>query len=452
MTQVSRFSRRAFLSSAVAAAALPSWASATGPSYIAGVVSGGNMTPVFQWSDAMLQAVRDKGIAPPPATRLFAMGHLAGFVAADAINGEYQLPFRLPEPPAKADPAIAYGAAVSTALSRTAGLNTRAQLNGFLAGYPDGEGKGHGVSWGEYVGNAIVNWREDDGIKFARSQSYNKLSGPLAWEPTGPFYGAKNGPAFKPYADALLPGWGKLSPWSVADVTVFRPRDFPDYSSREFERQLQKVHALGSSNSTERTADQAEIAFFWEDGPRGVTPPGHWQIIAMDLLQRRSMGLSEQARAMAMLSMAQADAGIATWDCKFAMDVVRPETVMRKGAINTPLAQSLYDPNWMTLIPTPPFPAYTSGHSMFSSTSARMIAKIIGRDRVNFSGAAPDLINWPSQLTGVRRSWTRLSQAAEEGGMSREYGGIHWEADNTEGMRLGRAIADEVFRRGVRRA
>lgn len=74
-----------------------------------------------------------------------------------------------------------------------------------------------------------------------------------------------------------------------------------------------------------------------------------------------------------------------------------------------------------------------------------MIANILGTDRVSFSGTAPDLINWPTQLRGVRRSWTSLSQAAEEGGMSREYGGIHWESDNTEGLIAGRALSDHVF-------
>ena len=70
---------------------------------------------------------------------------------------------------------------------------------------------------------------------------------------------------------------------------------------------------------------------------------------------------------------------------------------------------------------------------------------LLGTDHVSFTGYAPDLVNWPKQLGGVRRSWTTLSQAADEAGASREYGGIHWEADNTEGLRIGRLIADTVF-------
>ncbi|MEL6702565.1 MAG: vanadium-dependent haloperoxidase, partial [Pseudomonadota bacterium] len=108
--------------------------------------------------------------------------------------------------------------------------------------------------------------------------------------------------------------------------------------------------------------------------------------------------------------------------------------------------------DWMTLIPTPNFPAYVSGHSTFSATSAQVLKRIIGTDRVRFSGKAPDLINWPTQLAGVTRSWTSLSHAAEEGGHSREYGGIHWESDDTEGMSMGKRIGDHVVRTMLRRA
>ncbi|MEM6728741.1 MAG: hypothetical protein AAF618_09590, partial [Pseudomonadota bacterium] len=335
----SLLTRRSFLASASAAAvAAPTLARATSASYMAGLIDPGNMSTVIQWSDAMLQAVRDRSIAPPAATRLFAMGHMAGLVAADAINGKYRLPFRLPEAPSQADPDIAYGAAVALATARTAGVNTRRQLQGFLESFPDGEGKGHGVAWGEYVGNMIVNWREDDGIRYARSHLYGKKAGPMAWEKTGPFFGAKNAPRYPQFAEPLMPGWGQLSPWGVAQIGRYRAEPFPEMHTREFSRQLEKVHEIGGWKSSSRTEDQTEIAFFWEDGPLGVSPPGHWQIIALKLIQKKRMDLSDQARAMALFSMAQADSGIAAWDSKYAYDVVRPETVMRAGAMDIPMA------------------------------------------------------------------------------------------------------------------
>ncbi|MEN9062321.1 vanadium-dependent haloperoxidase [Ponticoccus litoralis] len=165
----------------------------------------------------------------------------------------------------------------------------------------------------------------------------------------------------------------------------------------------------------------------------------------MDLLQRQGLDLVDQARFMALISLSQADAAIVTWDCKFDLDVLRPETAIRTTVLPQDRFARFHDPDWQTLIPTPPFPAYTSGHSTFSGASARMLAHLLDRDMVSFTGYAPDLVNWPMQLKGVRRSFTSLSQAAEEAGASREYGGIHWEADNTEGLRIGRLIADTVF-------
>ncbi|MEM1301924.1 MAG: vanadium-dependent haloperoxidase [Pseudomonadota bacterium] len=459
-----KFTRRAILRSMTAAAAsavvAPAALSIFGTpasaqpsaSYISGVVRRSNLTPVWQWTDAMLQTVRDRAIPPPPATRLLATGHMAGFLARAALEpGRYSAGYRLAEPPSGADPDVAYGAAVATAIRNVTGVDTRRALSQYLSAFPDGEAKGRGVTWGEYAARALTHARRDDGIKYARSPMFERRKDELTWQRTGPHFGAENGPKFAQYSDALLPGWGYLTPWSMGDITTMRPRPFPASTSREFARQLDKIKTLGGYDSTIRTDDQSEVAFFWEDGPRGVTPPGHWQIIAMQVLQNRGMDGLEQARAMALLSMAQADAAIATWDCKFEQDILRPETAIRVG-IPGGNHDHMIDRNWMTLIPTPNFPAYVSGHSTFSATSAQLLKRVIGTDRVRFSGQAPDLINWPTQLAGVTRSWNSLSQAAEEGGHSREYGGIHWEADDVEGQAIGRDVANHVFRTMLRRA
>ena len=100
--------------------------------------------------------------------------------------------------------------------------------------------------------------------------------------------------------------------------------------------------------------------------------------------------------------------------------------------------------DWWSYIPTPEFPAYTSGHSTFGATAAEMIGSIAGRDDIAFSGRSPDEVLWP-QLSGVTRHWTSLTHMAEENGISRLYGGVHWEIDNTQALRAGRAIARQAF-------
>jgi len=442
-------SSAAFL--AAAPRPLAARACASRPSSVDGVVSPANLTAVMRWSDQLVQAVRDTATPPPPATRAFAIGHLAGFAAVNGLAPRYQGPVKLPAAPTPADAWVAYGTAISTTITALFGGDGCA-LDAFLAGFQDGEAKTNGVVWGTRVAEAVLASRADDGAAASKGLAYDKHEGPMAWRPTGPFFGAKNGPTYKQYGDPLLPGWGRIRTFAIGSARDYLPDPFPELDSAEFMRQLEKVFHWGGAISDFRTADQAEIAFFWEDGPRGATPPGHWQIIAMDLMQRLELDLLDQARFMALVSMAQADAAIVTWDCKFEMDVLRPETAIRTTVLPQEKFARFYDPEWKTLIPTPPFPAYMSGHSTFSATSARMLALLLGTDKVSFSGGAPDLVNWPTQLRGVRRSWSRLSQAADEAGASREYGGIHWEADNTEGLRIGRAIADAVFAKALPQA
>ncbi|MEM7295959.1 MAG: vanadium-dependent haloperoxidase, partial [Pseudomonadota bacterium] len=349
------------------------------------------------------------------------------------------------EAPGDIDLNVAYGVAVAKALAATLGVDTSCYLESFLASYEDDARKARAATWGTHAARAVLRERANDGAAEADAVIYAKLAGSMAWTPTGPFFGASDAPGFNKFSGPLLPSWGATTPWVMKTVSEFTPDPFPAEESAEFARQFLKVKEIGGKDSLLRTQDQTEIAFFWEDGPRGVTPPGHWQIIAMDLMQRLNLDMVDQARYMAMLSLTQADAGIATWHCKFDLDIVRPETAIRRGGFDNRALVGARDPQWETLIPTPPFPAYVSGHSAFSASSARILERMIGTDDVAFSGAAPDLINWPTQLTGVKRYWRSLSHAAEEGGMSREYGGIHWEADNTEGMRLGAMIADLVF-------
>lgn len=405
----------------------------------------------------MLQAVRNQSVPPPPATRAFAFGHLSGFLALNAIYDQYATFFPTHAGSRHAHPEIAYGVAFARGISEAFQSSFLFDRKRFLDAYPDSDAKEAGIALGEKAADAVIRKRINDGAEPNQAQfylgRYARREDALRWSPTGPFYGAEYGPAFNNFARGLLPGWGDQVPWVMRDKKRFLAVEFPDQSSREFARQYIKVKQLGGNESTVRTADQTKIAFFWEDGPRGVTPPGHWQIIAMSLLQRYQLSLLDQARMMALLSLAQADAAITCWDSKYVYDIIRPETAIRTrtDAFNNPYLRNQQDSDWQSLIPTPPFPAYTSGHSTFSGTSARMLALCIGRDDIRFSGSSPDLVNWPEQLTGVTRHWSSLWQAAEEGGASREYGGIHWESDNKEGLRVGRELADYVFTHAFKR-
>jgi len=406
----------------------------------------------------MLQAVRNQAITPPPAARAFAMAHVAGFLAVNGIEGGYNTPYQIDKGPKGSNAQIAHGVAFSMALSEGLQSSFIFDRKRFLDKFPDGDAKEQAIKYGGYAAKAVIKSRINDGAEPNKSKfylgRYPRRDDVLKWSPTGPFYGAEEGPFLGTFNRGHLPGWGAQKPWTMKNKKQFLAREFPDVNSPEFARQFKDIKAIGAADSKIRTADETEIAFFWEDGPRGVTPPGHFQIVAMNAIQDMNLSLLEQSRLFAMLSIGQADAAITTWDSKYTHDIVRPETFIRFRTDKTsnPYITGISQSNWRSLIFTPDFPAYTSGHSVFGAVSARIIANFIGTDRVNFSAEAPDLVNWPKQLTGVRRSWTSLWQAAEENGMSRIYGGVHWEEDNTEGLRIGKELADYVSSNAFQRA
>lgn len=427
-------------------------------SYVSQISNPSNISAVFYWTDVMLQTVRDQSINPPKATRVFAMGHLAGFTA---INGSVQRyePYKdlALTAPADIDQEISYGVAFSYAIAEAFQSSFHLNRQSFLKKYPNSDKKSRSIEWGKKVGNAVAKMRVQDGAEPSKSEyylgRYQRRDDLLKWAPIGPFYGAPEGPAFNSFNRGLLPGWGAQKPWVMANTQTYRAPEFPDPRSEEFARQFVKIKSLGGKNYSTRTADQTQIAFFWEDGPRGITPPGHWQLIAMDVLQHLNMDLLDEARIFTLMSIAQADAGISTWDSKFYHDILRPETAIRVRAdkFNNADKRVASDTRWMSLIPTPPFPAYTSGHSTFSAASAKILALALGKDDIKFSSGSPDLINWPTQLKDVRRTWSSFSAAAKEASASREYGGIHWEADAKEGMKTGYDIGQIVFEKTLRK-
>ena len=137
-------------------------------------------------------------------------------------------------------------------------------------------------------------------------------------------------------------------------------------------------------------------ALFWEDGPWGITPPGHMVYIAMQLLQDRGLSFIELARVFALVGMTQCDVSICAWDSKYHHDVIRPESAIRvrAPAFGNPDPRVVRQADWQSYIPTPEFPAYPAGHSAFGAAAAKLLALILGRDDVAFSGRAPDEVLW----------------------------------------------------------
>jgi hypothetical protein len=202
---------------------------------------------------------------------------------------------------------------------------------------------------------------------------------------------------------------GGMLPWTMADVADFDPAPPPAFGSAEFQASLAEVRSF----SDHRTPEMIRIARFYEYGPGTSSPAGQYVELASDMIVRDGLGEKEAARVYAILGIAMADAGIACWRSKFQHWLLRP---------------SHADPAITMPIGLPNFPAYPSGHSSFSGAAEGVLSALFPADAAE------------------------LHRFAEENGLSRIYGGVHYDFDNTAGLELGRRIAPLALVNGGRLA
>jgi hypothetical protein len=383
---------------------------------------------VTDWNNQLLQAIRTNSTPPPRASRAMAMVHTSIFDAVNSIDDTHQ-PYHINLNMAgttSREAAAAQAARdvlVNLFPAQTAAFDT--MLSTHLGAIPNGQAKTDGINTGSSVASAILALRANDHSNDA--VAYAPSGNPGYWEPTPPANAA-----------ALLPQWPIVTPWAMTSGSQYRDASGPpSLTDAEYAQAFNEVKDLGSETSTMRTADQTDIARFWADGAGTATPPGHWNIIAQGLSQRRGNSLNENARLFALLNIAAADAAIVAWDCKYEFDIWRPVTAIRKAdADGNP--DTVQDASWTPLLTTPPFPGYTSGHSTFSSAAAKVLANFFGSDDIVFTTSAEGAVV-------PDRSFTSFSQAAEEAGRSRIYGGIHFQFDNEDALRAGEALGQFVF-------
>lgn len=230
-----------------------------------------------------------------------------------------------------------------------------------------------------------------------------------------------------------------MSPFAIPVTRDFLPTAPPALNSAAYTQAWREVRDLGRRDSTMRTPEQTTIALFWDDSEGTVTPPGHWNRIAQTVSRQRDLSLADNARLFALLNISLADAGIACWEGKFGYNYWRPITAIHEAELDGN-PDTAPDRSWQSLLTTPPFPSYASGHSTFSGAAATALARFFGTDAIRFrigSEGTPD----------VTRTYEGFWAAAQEAGRSRIYGGIHYEFDNQEGLRCGRELADFIAQR-----
>ncbi len=378
---------------------------------------------VLRWNEIALQAIRAERTPPPIAARNLAIMHLAVFDAVNALSRTHHAYLVDVEPRAGTSPEAT---AVAAAHRCLASLFPRqkefleAELKRNWTELPAGSSREQGWELGQFVADRILDQRRNDNSASAAGR-YAFKQGAGLWEPTAP-----------QYSQALLPDWGYVTPFAIRKGTQHRPAGPPALNSEAYRRAYDEVKALGGKNSTTRTPEQTDIAIFWADDVGTVTPPGHWNRIAQTLSKQRGNSLVENARLFALLNLSLADAGILCWVFKFTYEFWRPVTAIRRAD-----GDPAPEPDWLPLLNTPPFPAYTSGHSTFSAAAAAVLAEFYGNDKIRFATTSEG-------LPGATRSFDSIWAAAEEAGMSRIFGGIHWQFDNQDGLAVGRTLGRYV--------
>lgn len=266
---------------------------------------------------------------------------------------------------------------------------------------------GHVAAWAEGDGGAVV---ENMGFPMA----YTLKEGPGFWVPTS---------LIRQQQTPLLPGWGSNRPLAMpsgATCGLPPPAAYSEDLDSPFMTQVRDVYEAGRT----LTDEQRQIARFWSDDPMlSPTPPGHWIFIATALLDEESAPIDRRVDVLARLGIVLADAFIGCWHTKYEYDTIRPITAIRR----------LIDPKWEPLLITPPFPEYPSGHSTQSGAAAAVLEAAFGKDRPFTDGTHED------DGLPVRR-FESFAAAAEEAGISRFYGGIHFRDAVVAGLEQGRCI------------
>jgi hypothetical protein len=280
------------------------------------------------------------------------------------------------------------------------------------------------IAFADELAAALVAWSETDGYYEGRYKGYVPPTGPDKWAPTGFSDNDKVANPLEPYFGSVRPlAMSSGSECSPASLGIVVPPFSTDPES-EFYQQARAVYDA----SLDLTEQQRIIARFWEDGPGATsTPPGHWVAITSQLVKNDNLGRAVEVYAT--VSMGFLDSFIAIWQSKYDYNLLRPTTYIRRHI----------DSDWLTLLGTPQFPTYASGHSGQSGASARLLTSVFGD--ISFT-----------DTTKVRRgfnprTFSSFYEAANEVAASRFYGGIHYPMDNLDGLTMGYCVADKILER-----
>jgi hypothetical protein len=455
---------------------------------------------VLQWNTAILRAVRDSRLGPPMVARALAIVHTCmydAWAAYDRVAMGTRLGGTIRQPPGQrtlrnqveAISFAAYAAAVD--LFPASGPSLFDPLMASL-GYDDpgdaGEDPGSPAHIGTVACHAVLAFRHRDGanqlgdepngasgVAYSDYTGYQPVNEPLdlnrpfdastvrdpdRWQPLR--YSDNQG--HQATQSFLAPYWGLVTPFAIPSGNSLRSTSGPArFGTEAYRQQALDLLDISAHLSDRRKA----IVEYWADGPGTDLPPGHWNLFAQYVSHRDHhgpgrAGIAADIKLFFALNNAMLDASIVAWDDKRFYDSVRPITAVRylfhdqavlswAGPYQGTKAidGGAWLPYQRATFPTPPFAEYASGHSNFSAAAARVLRLATGSDAFGMS------VKIPAGSSGIEPgavpahdvwlAWPTFSDAADEAGLSRRYGGIHFERGDLDARRTGRDCADMAW-------
>ena len=289
--------------------------------------------------------------------------------------------------------------------------------------------------YGLKVAERIKIWMGKDNYKETRTMSKFSVyaNQPGRWQPTPPSY-----------MDAVEPHWGKIRTMVLDSASQFKPIPAFTFSldkNSPFFKEVQEVYNISKQMIKKGdNSEEIKMAQFWDCNPyvsvtqghmmfakKKITPGAHWMGIAKIASIKSNADFAKTVFAYTKTSIGIFDGFISCWNEKFKSNAVRPETVINQHI----------DENWKPILQTPPFPEYTSGHSVVSMCSASILTSVFGD---NFAYADDTEVQFGLPI----RKFKSFDGAAKEAAMSRLYGGIHYKSAIVNGMDHGKNIGDFI--------
>lgn len=440
-------------------------------------------TLVTEWNDAALQAIRVTHPGPPVVARALAVVHTCiydAWAAYDARALAVHSGNGLRRPSAQRTDAnraeavsfAAYRALVDLFPTEQASFDAIMANHGYDPANLDTD-----VNTPAGLGNtacqAVLDFRHHDGSNqlgdlapgaYTDYTGYTPVNTPDLVTDIGRWQPLRVSDGHGGFVEQtfITPHWKHVAPFALTHYNQFPLKAPAAPGTEAFEEQAKEVIAY----SAVLNDPQKVIAEYWADGPSSELPPGHWTLFAEFVSDRDGHDLGKDAQMFMLVANAELDASIATWGYKVDFDYVRPVTAIHElfsgqlieawagPELGTGLILAeTWQPYQASTVVTPPFAEYVSGHSTFSAAAAEVLKRFTGSDVFKFMVTIPagsSRVESNSPANDVNLTWATFTDAADEAGLSRRYGGIHFKDGDLNGRELGRKVGAAVWKKGSR--